>query len=211
VLKAMVVLIALVASTSVHAQPTSAWSQPGTYQAPQSTWNEDNYRPPKSQPLRWAHWRHERLNRHLEHVFERKDHQWKRRKLTHDRSSKTRQREPATSPLRRGKARGTVIMGRDCPVQTRSEIMVCNKLRTNYACPISSRFSSAKHVAPAVPMCDRTLRPTKGPSRPNPSPCDNPGQHQETIFRRRRKGRETKAAYLAREPKQRGSSCWPSS
>ena len=47
-LKAIAILIALVVSTSIHAQPTSAWSQPGTYQAPQSTWNDD-YQPPKSQ------------------------------------------------------------------------------------------------------------------------------------------------------------------
>jgi hypothetical protein len=48
VLKAIVILIALVVSTSIHAQPTSAWSQPGAYQAPQSAWN-DRYLPPKSQ------------------------------------------------------------------------------------------------------------------------------------------------------------------
>ena len=47
-LKATVILIVLIASTSIHAQPTSAWSQPGAYQAPQSTWN-DGYQPPKSQ------------------------------------------------------------------------------------------------------------------------------------------------------------------
>ena len=47
-LKAIVIVIALVASTSTHAQPTSAWSQPGAYQAPQSAWN-DHYQPPKSQ------------------------------------------------------------------------------------------------------------------------------------------------------------------
>jgi hypothetical protein len=48
VLKAIVILIALVVSTSIHAQPTSAWSQPGAYRAPQSGWNDD-YQPPKSQ------------------------------------------------------------------------------------------------------------------------------------------------------------------
>jgi hypothetical protein len=37
VLKATVILIVLIASTSSHAQPTSAWSQPGAYQAPQSS------------------------------------------------------------------------------------------------------------------------------------------------------------------------------
>jgi hypothetical protein len=47
-LKAIVILIALVASTPIHAQPTSAWSQPGAYQAPQSAWN-DHYQPPKNQ------------------------------------------------------------------------------------------------------------------------------------------------------------------
>ena len=47
-LKATVILIVLIVSTSIHAQPTSAWSQPGAYQAPQSTWN-DGYQPPKSQ------------------------------------------------------------------------------------------------------------------------------------------------------------------
>jgi hypothetical protein len=47
VLKAIVIAIALVASTSIHAQPTSA-CQPGAYQAPQSAWN-DHYQPPKSQ------------------------------------------------------------------------------------------------------------------------------------------------------------------
>src|SRR6266851_1562598 len=48
VLKATVILMVLVVSTSIHAQPTSAWSQPGAYQAPRSTWN-DSYQPPKSQ------------------------------------------------------------------------------------------------------------------------------------------------------------------
>jgi hypothetical protein len=48
VLKAIVILIGLIVSTSIHAQPTSAWSQPGAYQAPQSAWN-DGYQPPKSQ------------------------------------------------------------------------------------------------------------------------------------------------------------------
>ena len=47
-LKATVILIVLIVSTSIHAQPTSAWSQPGAYQVPQSTWNDD-YQPPKSQ------------------------------------------------------------------------------------------------------------------------------------------------------------------
>ena len=47
-LKAIVILIGLIVSTSIHVQPTSAWSQPGAYQAPQSTWNDDYY-PPKSQ------------------------------------------------------------------------------------------------------------------------------------------------------------------
>ena len=47
-LKAIVILIVLIVSTSIHAQPTSAWSQPGAYKAPQSTWN-DGYQPPKSQ------------------------------------------------------------------------------------------------------------------------------------------------------------------
>jgi hypothetical protein len=49
VLKATVILIVLIESTSIYAQPTSAWSQPGAYQAPQSTWNDD-YQPPKRQP-----------------------------------------------------------------------------------------------------------------------------------------------------------------
>jgi hypothetical protein len=40
-LKATVSLIVLIVSTSIHAQPTSAWSQPGAYQVPQSTWNDD--------------------------------------------------------------------------------------------------------------------------------------------------------------------------
>ena len=44
VLKATVILIVLTVSTSIHAQPTSAWNQPGAYQAPQSTWN-DGYQP----------------------------------------------------------------------------------------------------------------------------------------------------------------------
>jgi hypothetical protein len=48
VLKAIVILIALVVNTSIQAQPTSAWSLPGAYQAPQSAWNDD-YQRPKSQ------------------------------------------------------------------------------------------------------------------------------------------------------------------
>ena len=35
-LKATVILIVLIVSTSIHAQPTSAWSQPGAYQAPRA-------------------------------------------------------------------------------------------------------------------------------------------------------------------------------
>ena len=47
--KAIVLLAALVASTSIHAQPTSAWSN-NSYQAPKSTM-QDTYKPPKS---RWS-------------------------------------------------------------------------------------------------------------------------------------------------------------
>jgi hypothetical protein len=46
-LKAIVILIALVASTSIHAQPTSAWSEPNVYQPPTSAW-EGVYQPPTS-------------------------------------------------------------------------------------------------------------------------------------------------------------------
>jgi len=47
-LKPTMILIVLVVSTSVHAQPTSAWSQPGAYQPPPTTWN-NGYQPPTSQ------------------------------------------------------------------------------------------------------------------------------------------------------------------
>jgi hypothetical protein len=47
-LKAVVFLIALIVSTSIHAQPpTSAWSEPDAYQPPKSTW-DGIYQPPQS-------------------------------------------------------------------------------------------------------------------------------------------------------------------
>src|SRR5258707_8208032 len=47
VLKAIVISIVLIVSTSIHAQaPKSAWE--GVYQPPTSAW-EDSYQPPKSQ------------------------------------------------------------------------------------------------------------------------------------------------------------------
>jgi hypothetical protein len=48
VLKATVFLIALLASTSIHAEQLSisTWSEPNAYQPPKSTWK--NYQPPKS-------------------------------------------------------------------------------------------------------------------------------------------------------------------
>jgi hypothetical protein len=51
---ASLIMIALVVSTSIQAQPSSAWSQPGAYQAdnyqrPKSQWSRPNaYRAPKS-------------------------------------------------------------------------------------------------------------------------------------------------------------------
>src|SRR6266478_5226101 len=51
VLKATVILIVLIASTSIHAQPTSAWStngsrQPAKRQAPQSWWTDPGHQDP---------------------------------------------------------------------------------------------------------------------------------------------------------------------
>jgi len=48
VLKAIVILIVLIVSTSIHAQaPKSAWE--GVYQPPKSAWEGGGYQPPKSQ------------------------------------------------------------------------------------------------------------------------------------------------------------------